>query len=142
MNALSTALGRESDFQVDEDGNIVPRNAEEEVKLGWLRDLYASRLDIGEGIYSRLYTSPVDPFNLMEEQSENMLSIRRALNSESIESPFPQRLESYYDLVSFRGNADGKSSLEFYLGLPSALNTQKSPLEVGAIPAERAECRT
>lgn len=118
VNGLSSVIGHSRNFMVDEEGNVYPRDSEENTRLAWLREIYSSRLEIGDGLYFRLANRPWDPFTLMEEQAENNLFIRRALTSESVDSPYLRRLESYYDLVGFRGRRGGRSVLEFYLGVP------------------------
>lgn len=118
ITALSSVIGRQNDFLADMEGNVYPRDDEEATRLNWLRDLYGSRQEVGDGIYYRLLNHPGDPFALMEEEAENALYIRRALHSESVESPYRRSLRSFYDLVSFRGRASGRGSLELYLGVP------------------------
>ncbi len=118
ITALSSVVGRPSDFIADIDGNVYPRDDEEAIRLNWIRELYSSREEVGDGLYFRLFNHPGDPFSLMEEEATNALAIRRALNSESVEAPYSHVLRSYYDLVSFRGRPGRQGDLEFYLGVP------------------------
>ncbi|MCE5273204.1 tetratricopeptide repeat protein [bacterium] len=118
VTALSSVVGRPSDFIADIDGNVYPRDDEEATRLNWVRELYASREEVGDGLYFRLLNHPGDPFALMEEEATNALAIRRALNSESVEAPYSHPLRSFYDLVGFRGLSGKQGDLEFYLGVP------------------------
>jgi GWxTD domain-containing protein len=96
----------------------VSSGPEENYRLHWMTELYSSRLEVGNGIYFRLMNDPYDPFVHLEEYEQNLLSIQTGLGTESVPFPYDERLESYYDLVEFRGDSDGKSTIEFYSGVP------------------------
>ena len=118
--SLAAAVsGNFGNMVTDSDGNIYPRDEREAEKAQKIKDLFGSRIEIGRGLYFRLYNHPGDQFVRMEEYERNYYDIYSALNSESVELPYRRQLTSYYDLVDFRGNTgDGKSVLEFYAGVP------------------------
>ena len=98
--------------------STVSAGPEENYRLHWMTELYSSRLEIGDGIYARMMNNPYDPFVHLEEYEQNILSIQTALGTESVPEPYTERLESYYDLVEFRGESEDKSAIEFYSGVP------------------------
>jgi tetratricopeptide (TPR) repeat protein len=104
-------------FASDADGNF-PTNAAESFRLQAMKEIYSSRLEIARGIYFRLLNNPYDPFAHLEEYEKNIVSLKTALATESVTSPYRRQLNSYYDLVEFRGKSDGKSRLEFFSGIP------------------------
>ena len=91
---------------------------EESHRIKWMTDLYNSRLEVGNGVYSRLANNLYDPFVHLDEYELNITSLRRALTRESVPYPYQNKLESSYDLVEFRGNGNKKSMVEFYSGVP------------------------
>ncbi|HUU26995.1 MAG TPA: tetratricopeptide repeat protein [archaeon] len=118
VSTLDAAVKNSKGLLTDSGSLTYPSNAEEQTRLQWLRELYESRVEIGSGIYFRLYNDPGDQFNRMEEFENNAIGIATALQTESVESPYRQRLTSFYDLVEFRGTRADKSVLEFYAGVP------------------------
>jgi len=96
----------------------VSSGPEENDRLHWMAELYSSRMEVGNGIYVRLLNNLYDPFVHLEEYEQNVISIQTALRTESVPYPYGERLESYYDLVEFRGDSDEKSTIEFYSGVP------------------------
>jgi len=105
-----------------------PPDAEEAFRLRAMKELYSSRLEIARGVYFRLLSDPYDPFAHLDEYEKNILSLKRALTTESVVSPYRSRLNSFYDLVEFRGTDDGMSRLEFFSGIPGSdisYNTEK-----------------
>ena len=118
--SLAAAVsGNLNNLVTDSDGNIYPRDEREAEKAQKIKELFGSRIEVGRGLYFRLFNHPGDQFVRMEEYEKNYYDIYSALNSESVELPYHRQLTSYYDLVDFRGkNGDGKSVLEFYAGVP------------------------
>ncbi len=106
-------------FASNADENF-PANAEESFRLRAMKELYSSRLEIARGIYFRLLNNPYDPFAHLDEYEENITSLKTALATESVTSPYLRQLNSFYDLVEFRGKGDGKSRLEFFSGVPGS----------------------
>jgi hypothetical protein len=115
---LDAAVRGGGNFDVDSDGNFLPRNSQEGLRAEQIRQLYDSRTEVGRGLYFRLSNRPGDMFARMEEYENNYLDINEALNTESTRSGNRRNLESFYDMVDFRGSGDGKSVLEFYAGVP------------------------
>ena len=106
-----------------------PDNAEDAFRLRWMKELYNSRMEIGRGIYFRLYNDPYDPFAHVEEYEENIVDLKTAVNSESVQDPYLDHLNSYYDLVGFRGQRPDGSIVDFYSGVPGreiSFNTRQS----------------
>ena len=97
-----------------------PANAEEAFRLQAMKELYSSRMEIARGIYFRLFNDPYDPFVHLEEYELNIVSLKRAMTSETVSSPYRDHLNSFYDLVEFRGKEEGKSRLEFFSGVPGS----------------------
>jgi Flp pilus assembly protein TadD len=91
---------------------------EESYRIRWMSELYDSRMEVGGGVYARLASNPYDPFVHLDEYDLNIRSLRRALTEESVPYPYTRRLESFYDLVEFRGGESGGSTVEFYSGVP------------------------
>lgn len=97
-----------------------PGNAEESFRLRAMKEVYNSRLEIVQGIYFRLFNDPYDPFAHLEEYEENIVSLKTALATESVTNPYRNQLNSFYDMVEFRGKSEGKSRLEFFSGVPGS----------------------
>jgi len=97
-----------------------PADAQEAFRLQAMKELYGSRLEIAGSVYFRLLNNPYDPFAHLEEYEENIISLKIALATESVPLPYRSHLKSFYDLVEFRGNGDGKSRLEFFSGVPGS----------------------
>ncbi|MBW7995753.1 MAG: hypothetical protein FVQ81_04090 [Candidatus Glassbacteria bacterium] len=107
-------------------GGVSHTAPEESHRLQWMTELYSSRMEIGNGIYARLSRNPYDPFTHLDEYDQNITSLKKALSSESVLYPYTDRLESSYDFVEFRGRENGKSTVEFYSGVPGRAITSNN----------------
>ena len=118
VSTLDAAVKNSRGLSNDPESLAYPSNSEEAVRLGWIKELYSSRFEVGNGIYARLYDHPEDPFLRMEEYDRNTMDILTALKTESSDNMYSQHLTSFYDMVEFRGNNQEKSILEFFAGVP------------------------